>query len=150
MAPGTGSLCQILRRDGGTGIFVRFDRVNPVAICTNRCLTIAVRDRLSMNALAKFLLHRGMAFRAGSGNVEFEDGGFGIRRGEDFVRPMTVRADGGFFHAVGDRFPMDAFPISGEGLCAASYVHHELLIVAGAASGRNIGMVGARFHITRT
>ena len=67
---------------------------------------------------------------------------------KNLVRPVTVGAYRGLFHALGDGAAVHALLVGEIRLGAVpAGLHHELLAVAGAASGGNVGMVDPRLGV---
>jgi hypothetical protein len=130
---------------------VRLDGVNTVAVGAHRRLPVAAGDRLPVNALRVFILHRAVALGAGLGHVELEDGGLGIAGAQDLVRAMAVGAHCRLLGTGSNRAPVDAFLVGNELLRAvAASLHDELLPVTGAAGGGDVGAVHARFRVGRS
>src|SRR5215472_10515737 len=119
-----------------------FDGVNAVTVGADRGLPVAVCDRLSVNALRELLLNVVVTLGTSCRDVELEDGRLGVAGGENLVRSMAIRADGGFLRSSRDGSAMHAFLIRHERLRAATARgHHELLTVARAAGSGNVGVV---------
>ena len=57
------------------------------------------------------------------------------------MRPVAIGAHGGFFRSVGYSLSMNTFLISREGVGPSGNFRDKLLVVAGAASGGNVGVV---------
>src|SRR6202035_1866414 len=137
-----------LRRHGRVGILVRQDRMDAVAVCTDWREAVAPRNALPMNAGHEFLLHIGVALAAGAGNVELVDGRLGVVGGNNFMRSVTVSADGGFCRALLHRSTVHALLIRKKRLGAlAVRLHEELLAVATTAGSRDVGVIHRRFRI---
>ena len=150
VAAATGHRAHVLGRDRGIRIGVRFNGVNAVAIGAHRRLPVAFGDGLSVDALFEFLGDRVVTLAAGRRHIELEDGRLGILGVENLVRSVAVGADRGLLGSGRDRMPVDALRVRGNHLRALSTIlHHEFLAVAGAAGGRDIRMVYARFRIAR-
>ena len=82
------------------------------------------------------------------GHIKFEDGRLRILGVKNFVRAVAVGAHRGFFRAPRSGVSMNAQFIRGDHLFALSaVVHHKFLAVTCAASGRNVGVMYARFRV---
>ncbi len=80
--------------------------------------------------------------------LNFGDGRLGVAGGENLVDSVAIGADGGLLRAVGDGAAVDARLIGEEGLRGfAVRLHEELLPVAAAAGGGNVGVIDGRFGI---
>src|SRR5690242_15080006 len=101
-----------------------------------------------MNAGHELLLHAVMAFAAGCGHVELEDGRLGIRRGKNFVRTVAVGANCSSVLSGSHRVPVHTVLVSNERLSAqAAGLHDELLPVASTAGLRDVGVIDLRIGI---
>ena len=148
MTAGAGVAREVLAGDRGVGIAGRLDGVDAVAIGADGGERVAARDGLAVNALGEDGLHAGVALAAGAGDVELVDQRLGIVGGQNLVRAVAVGADGGLLRAVLDRAAVDALLVADEGLVAvAGRLHQELLAVAGAAGGGNVGVIDGRLGI---
>jgi len=117
--------------------------MDAMAVGANRRLPVSSRNGLTVNALLELAFDWAMALAAGMGNVEFEDRRLGVSGGRNVVRSVTIGTYCGLFHTLGHGLTVHAFPIRDKGLGgAAGGCHHELLVVAGAASGGNIRVSG--------
>lgn len=134
---------QIPRRYLGSGVVMRLDGMDAVAIGANRRLPVSARDGLAVNALLELPLDRAMALAAGIGNVEFEYRRLGVSRGQDVVRAVAIGTDCCLLHAFGHGLAMNALLVGNKGLgAAAGGFHDKLLAMASATGGGNIGVIG--------
>lgn len=103
---------------------------------------ITSRDGLSVDADVKCVLNVAVTLAAGGRHTEFVDGRLRIVRRKDGVRTVAICADSSLHGAAFDGAAVNAFLIGHEGLRTyAVRLHEELLSVAAAACGRDMGVI---------
>ena len=92
-----------------------------------------------MDALSKLAGDLTVTFAAGRRDIKFGYGRIGIRRGQNCMAVMTVRANGRLHIAVREGLSVDAFLICQERSVSYTFLGHESRIVmASAASLRYV------------
>lgn len=146
VAARAGRLRQILRIHRRSGVEMRFDRVDSVAIGADRRHPVSVPYRLAVDAVFELLGDVLVALTAGGRNVEFKDRRFGISGIENFVRAVAIGANRGFFRTGGDRVAMHALLVGSDHLRTLAF-HDEFLAVTGSAGVGNIGVMDSRLRV---
>src|SRR6476659_1878242 len=111
MTTGTRGFGQRRRGHRGLRILMRLDGVNTVAVGAYGRLPVAAGDRLAVDALRVFRCKRAVAPRAGGVHVELEDGRLRIADGQNVMRVVAVRADGGSLRTRRHRAAVHTFLI---------------------------------------
>ena len=109
---------------------------------------VAARNSLPVNAGHERVLNVGVALAASCGHIEFVDGRSLFIGGQDLMRTMTIRADGGLLRSVLHGAAVHALLIREEWLRApAVRLHQKLLSVTAAAGLRNIDVIDRRLRV---
>lgn len=148
MAARTGVARKVLLRYWRVRVFVRFDRVDSVAIGTDRGEVVTVSDRLAVNADVEGVLNIGMALTARCRHAGFVDGRLRIVCRKNGMRAVAIGANRCLHRTAFDGAPVHALLIGEEHLRAyAIRLHQKLLPVAAAAGGRDMCVIDRRIGV---
>ena len=106
MATRTGIARNVLLRHRRIGVFVRLNRVNPVAVGTDRRKVVAPSDRLAVNADVERALNVGVALTARRRHAGFVDGRLRVAGRKDGMRSVAIGADRRLQRTAFDGAPM--------------------------------------------